>query len=65
MLVNFRVISRSASNKGFKPKFPNADSIEQYWKTITTPAVDICQDISGKSPWLRQKLYVPFGNVRF
>ena len=57
-----RIVVRAKSKKQ-GPQFPQADQIGRAWARVTTPARDICEESAKKSVWLRQKVFVPLGNV--
>ena len=45
------------------PNPPSHEKIVSVWNTLNAPAVGLFEDISAKSPNLRKKVYIPFGNV--
>jgi len=56
------VVRRIGGSNKQGPAFPTVESIGRAWARVTTPARDICEEGAKKSVWLRQKVFVPFGN---
>ena len=58
-----RCSPRVGAGKFKPPNPPSHEKIVSVWNTLNAPAVGLFEDISAKSPNLRKKVYIPFGNV--
>jgi len=44
-------------------KIPTSDSLKRGWDSIAKPAQELFREIPPKSPAMRNKVFIPFGNV--